>query len=101
VPEQSVPENQDTLGPQILKAPEPTWIKIKRLLGVETREEAAALVQTDPDARKVVVNLLGGADNTVLTNPRNRAESFLTSPKREATPLSELMYGKGKAKVTF
>ena len=94
-------DGEDTLEPQILKASGPAWTKIKRLLGVETREQAVSIVQADPEARRAVATLLSGADNTVLTNPSKRSESFLTSPKREATPLGELMYGKGKAKVTF
>lgn len=86
-------EPRDPLVPQILKAPGPIWTKIKQFLGVETREEAVSAVQANPEARQAVA--------TLLTAPAKRSQSFLASPKRQATPLAELMYGKGGAKVTF
>lgn len=93
--------NSDTLGPAILKAPAPLWAKIKKLLQVETRDEAVAVVGQDQEAYAAVVQILAKTEESVLTRKRVRDESYLTSGKRAETPLAELMYGKGKAKVSF
>jgi len=97
----SDPTTQPDLTTQIMKAPAPLWTKIKKVLAVQTREQAATMAASDDAARQAVLTILAGGEETALTGAKSRAESFLTSPKREPTPLPELMYGKGKAKVTF
>ena len=77
------------------------WKKIKKALGTQTREQAAAIVQADDKARQLVLSLFSGADQTLLTRPATRAESFISAPPQSRTPLAEQMYGSKKAKVTF
>ncbi len=96
------PASQEVdLSSQIIDAPQAMWAKIKQLLKVETREQAAAMAEADPTARRAIVDILTGAEETTLTAPRARAESFLTSPAKSKPPLAEQMYGKSRPKVTF
>jgi len=96
----ALPAQQD-IGDLVLKAPEEIWKKIKKALGTQTREQAAAMVQADDKARQLVLSLFSGADQTLLTRPATRSESFITAPSKPRVPLEEQMYGTKKAKVTF
>lgn len=93
--------NQRDVGDLVLQAPESIWKKIKKALAVETREQAASLVQADNKARELVISLLSGSDETLLTRPETRSESFISAPHQPRVPLEEQMYGSRKAKVTF
>lgn len=87
------------IGDLILQAPAPVWAKIKKALGVQTRDQAAAIVQADDKARRLVLALFSGERETETERPPTRSESYLV-PK-QPTPLAEQMYGAKKAKVTF
>ena len=88
-----------SIGDLILQAPEPVWKKIKKALGVQTRDQAAAIVQADEKARQLVMSLFSGEGEAETERPTTRSESYLV-PK-QPTPLAEQMYGGKKAKVSF
>jgi len=88
-----------SIGDLILQAPEPVWAKIKKALGVQTRDQAAAIVQADDKARRLVMSLFSGEGEAETERPNTRSESYLI-PK-QSTPLAEQMYGGKKAKVSF
>lgn len=88
---------QSDVGDLVLQAPETTWKKIKKALGVQTREQAAAMVEADDKARKRVISLLSG----FLTRPPSMSKGFLTEPRQARPPLAEQMYGAKKAKAVF
>ncbi len=92
---------EQDIGSLVLQAPEDVWKKIKKALAVKTREQAASLVQADDKARQLVTSLLSGTDETLLTRPTTRRESFITARRRPRIPLEEQMYGSKKPKVTF
>ena len=81
---------QDDLSTMILSLDAPTWKKVKKALGVDTREEAVGIVEADPKARDLVVGLL---DTTLLTSD---SETQLTKKRTPKTPTAEVMYGSRK-----
>ncbi len=91
---------EDDVGALVLQAPEDVWKKIKKALRVETREQAASLVQADDKARQLLLSLLSGGD-TVLTKPGRREQSFVSTTSKARPPLSEQMYGSRKAGMKF
>ena len=97
---ESAPQTDNSLGSQIMAAPEPVWKQIRGLLQVKSRQEAVEMVDSDPGARRAVSELLqGGApdDETALTAPGSKEQTHLTSvagPKAPRAPLSEQMYGR-------
>ena len=93
--------NTEDVGALVLQAPEAIWKKIKKALAVQTREQASSLVQADDKARELVMSLLSGSDETLLTRSGTRAESFITSSPKPRVPLAEQMYGTKKAKAVF
>ena len=97
----TLPIDQD-LGQLVMQAPEPVWRKIRKALSVESREEAAALVQADPKAQEVVLEILGGGGDTMLTDRRGGGGkapgSLVTDGAPAAAPLSERMYGGSSGK---
>ncbi len=94
--------NQQDIGALVLQAPETIWKKIKKALGAQTREQAAAIVQADGKARKKVMDLLFGSAGTMLNlRPGARADSFINTPVKPLISPEERIYGTEKAKVTF
>jgi len=91
----------DDIGDLVLQAPDSVWQKIKKALGVQTREQAATLVKADDKARKLVMSLFSGQGQSFIDRVATSSESFITSPASPPLPLAEQMYGKNKAKVTF
>ncbi len=91
---------ENDVGALVLQAPEDVWKKIKKALRVETREQAASLVQADDKARQLLLSLLSGGD-TVLTKPGRREQSFVSTTSKASPPLSEQMYGSRKAGMKF
>ena len=101
MPDPNLPVEQD-IGALVLQAPESVWQKIRKALRVETREQAASLVQTDDRARQLLISLLSSGNDTVLTKPTVKEESsFVSAASKTRTPLSQQMYGTQKAKVQF
>ncbi len=75
---------ENDVGTLVLQAPEDVWKKIKKELGVQTREQAASFVQADSKAKEIVLSILGL--NTVVTKPAtNRADSFLSATSKPRT----------------
>ena len=75
------------LGQMILQAPEPLWKKIKRELKVQTREQAASLVQTDAKAQEAVVGILSSQSAaTSKTQPRTSAATSTRAPEAVKRP---------------
>ena len=97
----SIAPTETNIGDLILQAPEPVWKRIKKALGVQSREQAAAIVQADDKARKLVLSLFSGQEQSFVNRPATRSESFISSPSTTPIPLEEQMYGTKKAKVTF
>lgn len=83
---------QQNLGDMVLHAPEDVWSKIRKALGVKTREEAAGMVEADPKARELVVGLLSGSQPQKSLAPKSRRESFATTARPESS---------GKSAVEF
>lgn len=83
-------DTEVTLSEQILRAPEPVWLRIKAALRVETRPEAATLVDQDPDAAQLVQSLLGGNNNqtsqgSVLTKGKGGRSALTALPSQIPT----------------
>ncbi len=91
---------ENDVGTLVLQAPEDVWKKIKKALNVQTREQAASLVQADDKARQLLLSLLSGGD-TVVTKPGRREQSFVSTTSKARPPLSEQMYGSKKAGMKF
>ncbi len=91
---------ENDVGALVLQAPENVWRKIKKALNVQTREQAASLVQADDKARQLLLSLLSGTD-TVVTKPGRREQSFVSTTSKARPPLSEQMYGSRKAGMKF
>ncbi len=92
---------EDDVGALVLQAPEDVWKKIKKALNVQTREQAASLVQADDKARQLLLSLLSGGTDTVVTKPGRREQSFVSTTSKARPPLSEQMYGSRKAGMKF
>ena len=74
--------SEQDLGAMVRQAPDDIWQQIKKALGVNTREEAARMIQADNKARELVLPLLAGQSGkqkTLVTNPQARAKSFVTN----------------------
>ena len=89
-----------SIGELVLSASPPVWAKIKKVLPVKTREEAATLVDTDPKSREVVVEILSG-EQTLVTGGRAKPSSAVTSARDPSPDLAQQMYGKKPAKVSI
>jgi hypothetical protein len=83
---------QSPLAGAIMAAPEPVWKKLKGVLGVGTREEAAVLVESDENAASAAASILNGEE------PQEPAPTAMTPPSSPA----DTLYGKTrKASVRF
>ncbi len=76
------PDGQGDLGSFILKAPEDLWQQIKSALQVQTRQQAAEIVATDPEAQRIVTQILTG-DGAQSLSPR-RAPALAGSSRQSS-----------------
>ena len=81
----------------ILGAESSVWEKIRLGLQVETREQAASMVEVDDKARLFVLDLFGGSEAGQQAGRR----SVVTHPRAKDPQLADQLYGPGKAKVKF
>jgi len=91
---------QQSIGDLVLSASPAVWTKIKKVLPVKTREEAATLVESDPKSREAVVAILAG-EETLVTGGRSKPSSAVTSARAPSPDLAQQMYGKKPAKVSI
>ena len=93
-----------SIGDLILQAPEPVWAKIKKALGVQTRDKAAAIVQADDKARQKVMSIFSGEVKAQTERPTTRSGSVLipkANPSVEERLPGQLYPVSKKAKVSF
>ena len=58
---------------RVRKASAPLWRRIRKALGVKSREEAAELVAGDSRAALLVAKVLGGGSTTGKPTPRTKS----------------------------
>jgi hypothetical protein len=83
----------------IMSVAEPVWKKISTALKVATREEAVQLVQADPQAASVVMQLIKG--KTALTEGAPAAQPTALTSGINVPSAAERIYGAGKAKLQY
>jgi len=83
----------------IMSVAEPVWKRISAALKVETREEAVQLVQSDPQAAAIVMQLIRG--KTALTEPAPAAQPTALTSEINIPSAAERIYGGGKAKLSY
>jgi len=80
------------IAKQIASAPERVWTKIRDLLRVKTRQEAAQIVAQDANAAEAVANILGGGED-ILMRRSKPGESVLTAKRTARSPEGVLYPG--------
>lgn len=93
------PDSQGDLGSFILKAPEDLWLQIKSALQVETRQQAAELVASNPDAQRIVSQILTG-DGAQSLSPR-QPQQALAASSRPSSLAGSRRTGSGAGRVEF
>lgn len=83
----------------IMSVSEPIWKKISAALKVATREEAVQLVQADPKAAAVVMQIVKG--QTALTEGAPAAQPTALTSGINVPSAAERIYGAGKAKLQY
>jgi hypothetical protein len=83
----------------IMSAAEPIWKRISTALKVATREEAVQLVQADPQAAAMVMQLIKG--KTALTEGAPAAQPTALTGNINVPSAAERIYGAGKAKLQY
>jgi len=83
----------------VMKAPEPLWKQIRQALGVQTREQAAELVQTNEEARNTVSMIVSRrgaspAGKTLATSGTAPAGRTLATTAQAEQPTSTRARGK-------
>lgn len=83
----------------IMSVAEPVWKRISAALQVQTREEAVQLVQSDPKAAQIVLQLVKG--KTALTEPAPSAQPTALTAGITVPSAAERIYGNAKAKLQY
>ena len=96
-----MPDPNISAGPDvramIFEADSSVWEKIRMGLQVETREQAASMVEVDDKARLFVLDVFAAGE----AGQQAERRSVVTHPRPRDPQLADQLYGKGKAKVEF